>query len=67
MKAPGTFAVMRDWPAEASVTLKFIGHNDAGMSTSTFVQAHGDTVEKATAKFYLHEPTAEEEMASLVR
>jgi hypothetical protein len=66
MKAPGTFAVLRDWPADASVTLEFVGHN-AGMTTSLLVTARGQTVEKATAKFYPHEPTPQEELALLVR
>ena len=66
MKAPGTFAVLRDWPADASVTLEFVGHN-AGMSTSLLVPARGQTVEKAAAKFYPHEPTPQEELALLVR
>jgi hypothetical protein len=66
LKEPGTFAVMRDWPSDAAVTLEFVGHN-AGMSTSMLVQARGDTVEKGSAKFYPHPPTAEEELASLRR
>jgi hypothetical protein len=66
MKEPGSFAVLRDWPADAAVTLEFIGHN-AGMSTSMLVRARGESVEKTSAKFYSHEPTAEEEMALLVR
>jgi len=66
MKEPGTFAVMREWPADATVTLEFVGHN-AGASTSMLVRARGDAIEKAAAKFYPHEPTAEEEMASLAR
>jgi hypothetical protein len=66
MKEPGWFAVLRDWPADAAVTLEFIGHN-AGMSTSMLVRARGESVEKTSAKFYSHEPTTEEEMALLVR
>ena len=66
MKAPGTYAVVRDWPADAGVTLKFVGH-EGSASTSMLVQARGDKVEKASAKFYPHEPTVEEEAASLVR
>jgi len=66
LKEPGTYAVVREWPADASVTLKFVGHN-AGMSTSMLVQANGESVQKASAKFYPHEPTVEEEAASLVR
>ena len=66
MKEPGTFAVIREWPAGAAVTLEFIGRN-AGASTSMLVRARGDAIEKASAKFYLHEPTPEEEMASLAR
>ena len=66
MKEPGVFAVMREWPADASVTLEFVGHND-GASTSMLVKARGESVEKASAKFYAHEPTPEEEMALLVR
>jgi len=66
MKEPGSFAVLRDWPAGAAVTLEFIGHN-AGMSTSMLVRARGEAVEKTSAKFYAHEPTPEEEMALLVR
>lgn len=66
MKEPGTFAVIRDWPGGATVTLEFIGHN-AGASTSMLVQARGDAIEKTSAKFYPHEPTPEEEMASLAR
>lgn len=66
MKERGTFAVVREWPADATVTLEFVGHN-AGASTSMLVRARGDAIEKASAKFYPHEPTAEEEMASLAR
>ena len=66
MKEPGSFAVMRDWPADSAVTLEFVGHNE-GMSTSMLVRARGESIEKASAKFYPHEPTAEEESASLVR
>jgi len=66
LKEPGTFAVIREWPADASVTLEFVGHN-AGMSTSMLVRAHGPSVEKASAKFYPHEPTAEEELALAAR
>jgi len=66
LKEPGTYAVVRDWPADAAVTLKFVGHN-AGISTSMLVQANGESVQKASAKFYPHEPTVEEEAASLVR
>lgn len=66
MKEPGTFAVIRDWPTDATVTLEFIGHN-GGAATSMLVHARGDTIEKASAKFYPHEPTQEEEMASLAR
>src|SRR5580692_2656822 len=40
LKDPGTFAVMRDWPAGDAVTLEFIGHN-AGASTSMLVRAQG--------------------------
>jgi hypothetical protein len=66
LKEPGTFAVLRDWPADAAVTLEFIGRN-AGISTSMLVKTRGESVEKASAKFYPHEPTPEEEQASLVR
>jgi len=66
MKEPGVFAVIRDWPADAVVTLEFVGHN-AGMSTSMLVRARGDVVEKASAKFYPHVPTLEEETALLQR
>ena len=66
MNEPGTYAVMREWPANASVTLEFVGHNQ-GMSTSMLVRAHGAQVEKASAKFYTHEPTEQEELALLVR
>jgi hypothetical protein len=62
MKEAGTFAVMRNWPADTLVTLEFVGHNE-GVSTSMLVRARGDSVEKATAKFYPHEPTEEEEKA----
>jgi hypothetical protein len=68
MKQPGAFAVIRDWPSDAAVTLEFIGHN-AEQVTSLLVKAHGDTVQKASAKFYPRLPTRadEEELASLVR
>jgi hypothetical protein len=66
MKEPGTFAVMRDWPADTSVTLEFVGPN-ARAVTSMLVRARGESVEKASAKFFLHEPTVDEEMALLVR
>jgi hypothetical protein len=66
MKEPGTFAVMRDWQGDAPVMLEFVGHQ-AGASTSMLVRARGESVEKASAKFYTHEPTDEEEMALLVR
>jgi hypothetical protein len=70
MKEPGTFAVMREWPADASVVLKFIGHEE-GMTTSMLVRARGEAVEKGSAKFFPHEPTeqeeAAEEMASAAR
>jgi hypothetical protein len=66
LKDPGTFAVMRDWPADTSVTLEFVGHN-AGLSTSMLVRTRGDSVEKASAKFYAHVPTPQEEMAMSVR
>jgi hypothetical protein len=64
MKEPGTFAVLREWPAGAAVTLEFIGHNLAA-STSMLVHARGDAIEKASAKFYPHQPAPEEEMAFL--
>lgn len=68
MKQPGTFAVIRDWPSDAAVTLEFIGHNGEQV-TSLLVPAHGDTIEKGSVKFYPRLPTAneEQEMASLVR
>ena len=64
MQQPGTFAVMRDWPEDASVTLEFVGH-EPGMSTSMLVKARGSSVEKASAKFYPHEPTPQEEQAAM--
>jgi hypothetical protein len=66
MKEPGTFAVVREWPADATVTLEFVGRN-AGVLTSMLVHARGDAIEKASAKFYPHAPSTEEEMASLER
>jgi hypothetical protein len=66
LKQPGTFAVLREWPAGTTVTLEFIGRS-AGVSTSMLVHARGDAIEKGSAKFYSHEPTPEEEMASLAR
>ena len=66
LKEPGTFAVMREWPTDASVTLEFVGRQD-GRSTSMLVQARGESVERTSAKFYAHEPTLEEETALLVR
>lgn len=66
MKEPGSYAVMRTWPADVPVTLEFVGHQE-GAATSMLVQARGESIEKASAKFFPHEPTAEEEMALLVR
>lgn len=65
---PGSFGVVRDWPADASVTLEFIGRN-TDQITSLLVRAHGDTIEKPSAKFLprLPSPAEEEAMASLVR
>ena len=66
LKEPGTYAVRQQWPDDSAVTLKFVGHND-GATTSMLVRAQGSSVEKGTAKFFPHEPTAEEEMTLAVR
>lgn len=67
MKEPGTFAVVRDWPDDADVTLEFIGHN-VGAVTSMLVHARGESVQRTSAKFYARMPTPEEEeSAALVR
>jgi hypothetical protein len=68
MEKPGFFAIVRQWPADAAVTLEFVGHNGTA-TTSLLVHASGDKVEKGSVKFYPRVPTAAEEteMASLVR
>jgi hypothetical protein len=68
LKQPGTFAVVRDWPADATVTLELIGHNEE-MTTSVLVRAQGERVERTAAKFYPRVPTEAEklEIASVVR
>jgi len=66
LKEPGAFAVIRDWPDDAPVTLEFIGRNPDQI-TSMLVRARGDSIEKPSAKFFPRVPTDQEEMASLVR